>query len=501
MKTLSVVLGLGFLFVSLVHADDRFALAVGARDMLVIFGPKGDRVAELPVPSISQTVTIGSTSFQVSYGRDANELLTAIIAPNPSQPQDLHFNALNKSVDADKQAVVTLTFANDLNHVSVDPGYVGVVQVNSRSMRRHSIADQTPPAPELAPPAPEPRTTAVSPRELPSSAPSARYEPAPLPTPESSWSTAPAPGETSTTAILPPSDTNPSAAYVPPPARRIFWSEPITAPNGTAPSVGLGEMKLVEIKGSVQLMLPGGRTVDGHDGLIVPNGSTVTTSDQSSAAVFLGGVNSVRLLPNTMVKLDQQIVGTVRKTRLDLKTGTVFSRVGRRPGETQDYAVHTAQGDAAARGTDYATVEKADHTYVFVAKGTVVLFMNGKEYKVVLGSSDIGKGSMPGTDDMAEVFNQVMDDLQAFNGKLAQVLADIDSGNGTPQDYAYLHLVIQVSGPEVAGLIASAQVHVNNPNPLPEDYEYINPLGLNPSERRGLNQDFLPFGTQPATPY
>ncbi len=56
---------------STAFADDRFAVAIGSHDMLVIFGPNGQRVAELPVPSISQSVTIGATTFQVSYGRDA----------------------------------------------------------------------------------------------------------------------------------------------------------------------------------------------------------------------------------------------------------------------------------------------------------------------------------------------------------------------------------------------------------------------------------------------
>src|SRR5260221_3837138 len=89
--------------------DERFAVALGAHDTLVIFGPKGERVAEFGAPTISQPVTVGTTSFQVSYGRDADDLLTAIVAPGSSQPQDLHFNVSNKSIDADKEAVVTLT--------------------------------------------------------------------------------------------------------------------------------------------------------------------------------------------------------------------------------------------------------------------------------------------------------------------------------------------------------------------------------------------------------
>jgi len=119
---------------SLAMGEDRFAVTVGAHDKLVIFGPKGERVAELPVPSIAQPVAIGSMSFQVSYGRNAKEELTAILTPNSTAPGDLHFDVLGKSVDADK-AVVTLIFSSNLKGVSVHAGYGGRVEVNSRRIR------------------------------------------------------------------------------------------------------------------------------------------------------------------------------------------------------------------------------------------------------------------------------------------------------------------------------------------------------------------------------
>src|SRR5258706_11877228 len=114
---------------ALAMGEDRFAVTVAAHDNLVIFGPKGDRVAELPVPTIARPVTIGDVSFQVSYGRDANGKLTAILSPSSDAPVALHFNVLGKSVDADK-AVVTLTFSSNLKSVIIDPGYVGNVEVN-----------------------------------------------------------------------------------------------------------------------------------------------------------------------------------------------------------------------------------------------------------------------------------------------------------------------------------------------------------------------------------
>ena len=119
---------------SLAWGNDRFAITVGARDKLVIFGPKGERAAEFPVPSIAQPVTIGDISFQVSYGRNAKDQLTAILTPSSTAPVDLHFNVMGKSVDADK-AVVTLIFSSNLKSVDIDPGYGGRVEVNSRRVR------------------------------------------------------------------------------------------------------------------------------------------------------------------------------------------------------------------------------------------------------------------------------------------------------------------------------------------------------------------------------
>jgi hypothetical protein len=123
---------------SLAMGDDRFAVVVGAHDKLVIFGPKGDRAAELSVASVAVPVTAGAASFQVSYGRDMNGRLTAILSPNATDPTDLHFNVLGKSIDANKDAVVTLIFATNLKRVTVDPGAVGRVEVNSHRLRHHT---------------------------------------------------------------------------------------------------------------------------------------------------------------------------------------------------------------------------------------------------------------------------------------------------------------------------------------------------------------------------
>jgi FecR protein len=432
-----------------VLGDDRFALAVGEHGDLVVFGPKGDKVADLPIPSISQPVTInGTTTFQVSYGRDANDLLTAIIAPNPTQPQNLHFNVLNKNIDADKMAVVTLTFSSGLNHVSVDPGYIGLVQVNSRSLRHHDLADDSSPspAPELntAPSSSAPSYTPPPPRmnpdvttrDLPSS-PSAgpvSYNPAPAnPNPSTEDPTPPmaSPG-------IAPASLDPSAATSasqPP----LFWSEPITGPDGSAPSVGENQMRLVEVHGDVSVQTAGGGTLTGREGMIVPSGSVVSTSSNSSAAVFIGGVDSARLLPDSDVQVSQHLAGSVRHTTLNLQKGTVFSRVGRRPGETQKYEVQTPQGVAAARGTEFASTLHGGHSYTFVQNGFVPIYQLGHLIMELhgAGSSDIGMGAIPPADDLKEVLHEILLLLQPFNTKTNAIFFRIRNHTATPAEIAY----------------------------------------------------------------
>jgi len=115
--------------------EDRFAIAVGAHDKLVVFGPKGERVGEFSAPAIGEPVTVGDVLFQVSYGHNAKGQLTAILTPSSTTPAALHFNVLGKSVDADKNAVVTLIFSSDLRGVTINAGYGGRVEVNSRRVR------------------------------------------------------------------------------------------------------------------------------------------------------------------------------------------------------------------------------------------------------------------------------------------------------------------------------------------------------------------------------
>jgi hypothetical protein len=541
---------------SLAMGGDRFAVAVGPRDTLAIFAPDGSRVAELAVPTISRPVKIGNTTFQVSYGRDANDLLTVILTPDPTGPQSLHFNVLSKNIDTDQQAVVTLTFSNRLDHVAVDPGYLGIVQVDSRTLRHRELADESYPAPPVSSGAPLMARTSpeLAPREIPSSSSQASASsssstesasgprmspstPAPLlrtspVTTESVPPSSPVSATASSSSMSPEANASEEMAsqgtaqgtYQPPSkvpgiplqvpkstkaeVTRLYWSEPITPPDGHAPPIAIDEMKLVNVQGTVTVGMPDGTTKVGENGMVVPSGSSLLTADKASAAVFIGGVNSARLLPGTDVSITQNLDGAIRHTKIDLREGTVFSRVGRRPGEKEDYTVSTPEGVAAARGTEFADHRSKDdsghyHHYVYVVKGIVEMIVNGKTFEIIAGNGRaVGMGSIPPTQDEKTVLMALLEILQQFNVDLNAILARLNGGSGglSTAEYNYFN---QQLGQSIY-LVDELNQLIVGPTGIPSPYDYLTDeelRGIIPAVRRGVDQEIQPFGTPPVTPF
>jgi hypothetical protein len=409
-------------------AQDRFTLSVGPHSDLMVVGPHGEKIGDFPAPTISQPVTIANiASFEISFGRDVNNLLTAILSPNPSLPGDLHFTVMNKKVDADKQAVITLTFAPSLKKVTVDPGYIGVVQVDSETVSHHAHAAATAAAPTVLATPPVAKTT---PAELPDTSTPVSGTPSDNPVGR--------PVVPTTIRLAEPVSTSTTQAQP-----RLFWAEPVTSPDGSTPHVASNEMKLVAVHGSVSVKTADGTVEHGTNGMIVPSGATVSTAAASSAAVFSGGVNSERLLPNSGMVVNQTMEGTVRHTTVDLKKGSVFARVGKRPGETQNYEVRTPDGVAAARGTEYVVSLVDGVTLVFVNSSTVQLLVNGVVVETVTGHhGHINHGSMgqptPSEKEFAKVLNELLDELQPFNTTMIKALFDYESGTATAAELALI---------------------------------------------------------------
>jgi biopolymer transport protein ExbD len=157
----------------------------------------------------------------------------------------------------------------------------------------------------------------------------------------------------------------------------VDWLEPVTPPSMPLTPEGLGiapdEMQVREPHGDVTVALPASPSdfVPATDRMVIPDGTLVKTGPDGTAAVLLGGVNSLRLAPNTQASVEQTVAPDLRSTRIDLKTGAAFSKVGLRPGAAQDYEVRTPSGTVKVKGTDFLTVVGTDHTNVFLVQGVV----------------------------------------------------------------------------------------------------------------------------------
>ena len=152
------------------------------------------------------------------------------------------------------------------------------------------------------------------------------------------------------------------------------WLEPVTPPSmpaslGVAPNV----MQIREPQGDVQVAPPDGPTsfVPATEGMPIANGSVVRSGRDGTAAVLFGGFNSARLAPNSEMLVQQTVTEQLRTTRINLRSGLVFSKVGLRKGARQDYQVETPHGTVAVKGTDFACAALSDRTDVFLAQGTV----------------------------------------------------------------------------------------------------------------------------------
>jgi len=482
----------------LLAADEgRFSLSIGSHGSLVISSFDGRSVADLPVPTVAQNVTVGGTPLQVSYGRDANGQLTAILTAPRQDSVSFHFSAGGKSIDADK-AVVAVTFSPDLKGVLVDPGYVGTVEVDSHVLRARSLADDLPVpasgpsdvvAPNLPPssmlansetpavassptgsatpeqsltPATPPDTTMAATTAVSASPTDATALPAAnaptselAPTASSSSPGSLVPLASQITPILAP--TSPSSTGTPAAAshyesvqqrlistmqpiapgattiQKLYWSEPITSPDGSAPAVASNEIRLVEVHGTVTIVAPGGQEQTGTEGMLVPSGATVRTADSSSAALFMGGVNSARLMPGCELVVTQTLIGPIRTNVIDLKSGAVFSRIGHREGETENYSVSTPEGVTGAeandmmafRGTpDDVRVHSVTKAKLNLDTRTLLAWDPAPTHGLI---SDV-----PGWD-LANVDSKNKDDDQ----KGGQKDDNQDAGKGSPNTYFY----------------------------------------------------------------
>jgi hypothetical protein len=236
------------------------------------------------------------------------------------------------------------------------------------------------------------------------------------------------------------------------------WVEPITPPDMPA-SLGVAPdaMQIREPRGDVQVALPSAPAnfTAATEGMTLPNGSVIKTGADGTAAVLFGGVNSARLIPNSQAAVQQTVTPQLRSTEVDLRAGAVFSKVGLRPGEKQDYQVHTPFGVAAAKGTDFVSVAMPARTDVWIAQGIVRL--DQPDGKVVGTVSSEGTGGLkiirfPIMTDMrqammasAETMTAAMNVIPMVNVKVKSLRDRMAQGLSlTPREKDYLGRIKKV---------------------------------------------------------
>ena len=381
---------------SLLAEDANFSLAIaGGDNKLTVFGANGAKVAELPAPTLGQVVKAAPVSFQVSFGRDASDRLTAIVSPDPSKPSSLSFITGGRNIQMDAESVVTLIYSPDGRSVMVDPGLIGKVLVDRKPAVQTAVYQATAPM----------QATAVS--------------------------------------NAPISDDLPPSVRA---ASQPTWIEPVTPPApARLPSIAATEIKLVEVKGKVSVASADGKNFQpAREGMSVPSGTIVKTADGASAAVLLGGVNSVRVAPDSQAQVMQKVDDGKRETLVDLKRGTVFSKVGRRAGEVQTFQVKTPMGVAAAKGTDFAVKLASGNMIVFTAGGSVELRDANGNLIATLNSAPglpIAIGSVLALTDAQkqELLNDLYLLIDSLNNKVNALRNKVAAGGTlTPEEQAWL---------------------------------------------------------------
>lgn len=278
------------------------------------------------------------------------------------------------------------------------------------------------------------------------------------------------------------------------------WIEPVSTPDpDDIPSISPQQIKIVELKGKAQVLFPEKSTpVRAKNGLVLTDGSVVKTDANSTVAVFFGGVNSIRLAPQTEVEINQVLTSGKRKTIVDLHTGFIFSKVGKRAGEVQDFKVRTTLGVASAVGTDFVTVKLADRMDVWIAEGKVELASPDGQ-KIAEAAADPSNPLQiirtPAVSDPAasvtadsETIGAAINLIPQINVKLNVIREKQKKGRRlSPLEVTYLGRLHTISW------LVKAQKYVPAPPPPPEPPHALIPVPASPEP---IN---APVSTEPPT--
>lgn len=172
---------------------------------------------------------------------------------------------------------------------------------------------------------------------------------------------------------------------------------------GLACSAAAHEAKVVKIKGSAEVQLPGRSTSQPLAlNTLVPEGASIRTGGDSEVylEVFPGGIATIGADTNVLVeKLGLEKQGNVitsQEALLDLKKGTIISSLDPSKKAINKYGVRTPKGVASARGTVYAvTVGDNAYTITTTLSGAVIISqVGGPTITIEAGNVSVNGESM-----------------------------------------------------------------------------------------------------------
>ncbi|MFA6961854.1 MAG: FecR domain-containing protein [Opitutaceae bacterium] len=150
---------------------------------------------------------------------------------------------------------------------------------------------------------------------------------------------------------------------------------------------------VVNVSGSAKALLPGkpdAMAIKAGDKL--PQGTVITTEDASEVTVQVFTGTSATIKGGTTVGLEKLSLSsdngilTKQSAMLDLKVGSVLSKLDPKKKSVNDYSVRTPKGVAAARGTIFQVdVARNGTTRAFVTTGVVTFKSGNKEVAVQPG--------------------------------------------------------------------------------------------------------------------
>ncbi len=124
------------------------------------------------------------------------------------------------------------------------------------------------------------------------------------------------------------------------------------------------------VVGKVTVAYPGTDPVALNAGDEVTAGAVITTDAASAATIQLSEVGIVRISENSRLQM-KALIAANGATELSLESGSVFSRVIKKPG--MEYRVQAPTLVASVRGTEFMVVAEGIYGGVLVREGTVAV--------------------------------------------------------------------------------------------------------------------------------